>query len=58
MVRKNYIEIIEELYPADEHETGKEIMLKAIADTWRCLPDEVLQRYAYLCQEYDKINQW
>ena len=54
MSRQDAIDTINDLYPADSpynetQEIGQKLMLKAIAMTWRELPDETLKQYARLC---------
>jgi hypothetical protein len=50
--RKQAIEIIKALYPPDT-ETGAGLLQKAKndCDSWQNLPDNVLLRYADLCQQ-------
>ena len=61
MERKKAIEIIKALYPPDT-DTGKELLEQAKNDcnSWENLPDNVLSRYATLCEEFEtrEVNKW
>lgn len=51
--REDNIRDIEGLYPPDSQyattrEEGRELLIQALCDTWRELPDAVLERLAYL----------
>jgi hypothetical protein len=53
--REQLIRRIDDHYPADAkypniQARGRELMLQAIAETWRSLPLETLRTYARLCQ--------
>jgi hypothetical protein len=50
MTHNEIIREISSLYPADEHETGKELLLEAICKCWRTLPEPILLEYWLLCQ--------
>lgn len=61
MTREQVIQMIESLFPADSEygdvaETGRELILRALADQWRNLPTPVLTRYLELCIDYEKRN--
>lgn len=53
MDRKEAIETIEMLFPADNSEEGKKLLINAIYMGWRSLPDDILKKYAMLCQWRD-----
>ena len=54
MNRDEKIRDIENLYPADSsytgtREVGRKLLFEAIAQSWRFLPDEILNNYHELC---------
>ena len=54
--RENAINIIEALYPADSgyedvSKEGRKLLMEAIAQNWRNLPDEILATYETLCAQ-------
>ena len=54
--RERLIRTIDDLFPADAQypdtaETGRELLLQAIAETWQSLPLETLRAYARLCRQ-------
>jgi hypothetical protein len=54
--RERLIRTIDDLFPADAQypdtaETGRELLLQAVAETWRSLPLETLRAYARLCRQ-------
>jgi len=51
MTRDEAIQVIGSLYPADIHEAGKELLLEALCNCWRALPDNILFEYMRLCEE-------
>ncbi|MCP3923374.1 MAG: hypothetical protein GY714_12390 [Desulfobacterales bacterium] len=58
MNREEAIQIIEQLFPADSHETGKDLLAQAKSEIkgWRREPTPVLIRYAQLCMERENRN--
>ena len=59
MSRENCIETIEALYPPDSDDTqtaeiGREIMLRALAETWRELPENVLMQMGWMCAQKER----
>lgn len=61
MTREQVIEMIENLFPADSEygdvaETGRTLVLSALADQWRQLPTPVLTKYLALCIDHEKRN--
>ena len=58
MNKKQAIDIIEGLYPPDT-ETGEKLLQKAKNDcnSWRDLPENILIRYADLCQQEENHQQ-
>jgi hypothetical protein len=58
--REQAISTIEALYPVDSQypdtaKIGKELLLRAVLEfsDWRKLPDEILIRYASICEYYE-----
>jgi len=54
MTKDEAIQHIENLYPADSpyqdtSEIGKDLLIEAIGEYWRELPDNILIKYAELC---------
>lgn len=60
--REQAVEIIDRLYPADHenplvHLPGTQLLLRALAESWRESDDKVLFRYAELClAEQEKLQ--
>ena len=54
MDRKELIDTIKFLFPPDNHETGKELLMIAICRQWESLPIEILRELASLCRQRDR----
>ncbi len=56
MTREEAIQVIEQLYPADDdyidtRQIGQILLAEAWGNCWRAAPTEVLQEYARLCDK-------
>jgi len=63
MTRADIIYTIESLYPADsDYQETRKIGVKLLeqakreVDGWRTLPDDILLRYAQLCEEFHESD--
>ena len=52
--KERAIKTIRNLYPADNHEQGRELLLQAICKGWEDLPEKILIEYACLCIDKER----
>jgi hypothetical protein len=57
MTKKELIETIEMLYPADAHAVGERLLWQSICMNWRELPEKILQTYATKCIVTDRTGE-
>ncbi len=55
-IREPICRDIEMLYPPDESEIGKELLIEALCKVWRGMPIHVLRCLQELCQDKDNAN--